>query len=202
MAHTIHCPSCGGPTEVRSRSIQVVVCAYCDQSIVLKPDGVEAGGKSAALADLWTDLSTGAAGTLDDRTFQVAGRVRYAWSDGYWDEWVLAFDDGTLAWLHEDEGELSLVEQVPLQTPVAWEGARVGHHLSVNAEQVYVTEKRSATIQGAEGQLPRGIFLGATLDYLDASSAGRSFMLERMGDTQELFVGRPLADGALEVYGA
>lgn len=202
-SRTIHCPSCGGPTDVRSRSIQVVVCQYCDQSITLTPEGVEAqGGKSAALADLFTDLSTGAAGRLDGRTFQVAGRVRYTWDAGFWDEWILSFDDGTMAWLHEDEGELTLLVQVDLTGPVDLDGARVGKTIAVNGRQVYVTERRGARIHGGEGQIPRGVVFGGQLEYVDGKVQGESWMLERMNGTVELFVGKTVADDAIEVYGA
>ncbi|MCA9566477.1 MAG: DUF4178 domain-containing protein [Myxococcales bacterium] len=202
MSHTVHCPSCGGPVEVRSRAIQLAVCPFCDQSIVLTPEGAQAGGKVAALADMFTELSTGAAGMLQGRTFQVAGRVRYAWSDGYWDEWAVWFDDGTEGWLHEDEGELSLLRQVPLEGPVSLQTARVGKTLRVNGTDVYVTEMRSATVKGAEGQVPRGVAPGQQLQYVDGKVSGQHWMLELVDGELELFVGDRLPDDALEVHGA
>lgn len=202
MSRTIHCPACGGPIEVRSRSIQVLVCTFCDQSITLTPEGAEAHGKSAALADLFTELGTGAAGRLEGRTFQVSGRVRFEWSQGYWDEWAIWFDDGTSGWLHEDEGELSVLEPVALQAPVDLALASVGARLPVNGQQVYVREKRTAKVFGGEGQLPRAMWPGMELAYVDGSVGDEHWMLEAMGGTVELFVGRTLDDDALEVFGS
>ncbi len=199
MSLTVHCPSCGAPTELRSRAIQVLVCPYCDQTVLLTRDGAEAHGKVAALTDLITDLSTGAAGTLQGRTFTVTGRVRFTWSDGYWDEWWILFDDGTDAWLHEDEGELSLLRAVPLESAPSLDDARVGQRLMVNRTPVYVTEKREAVVYGAEGQLPRGMLPGQTIRYVDGTVKGEHWMLEARDSTVELFVGSPLEAGALEV---
>lgn len=198
---TIHCPSCGGPTEVKSRSIQVVVCQYCDQSITLTPEGVEAGGKSAALTDMFTELETGAAGRIQGRTFQIGGRVRYTWDSGFWDEWTLTFDDGTAGWLHEDEGELTMLVQIPIQGTLDLSAARVGKTVRVNGQDVYVTEMRRAKIHGGEGQLPRGVVIGAELMYLDGKVGEESWMIELCNGQFELFTGKPLADDALEVYG-
>ena len=200
MANTIQCPSCGAPTELRSRSIRLVVCAYCSSTIELTPTGLVENGKAAQLADLFTELATGAAGRIGSKSFAVAGRVRYTWSDGFWDEWSIALDDGTMAWLHEDEGELSMVAEVPVQGSIDFDSARVGEHMLINGERAYVHERRSAEIQGAEGQVPRGVFPGATLDYIDATVGKVHYMLERTQEGIELFVGEPVDDDAVEVY--
>lgn len=202
MSTTIHCPGCGGPTELRSRSIRVLVCSYCDQSIVLTPDGPTSQGKTAELVDMFTELSNGSAGRIGQQMFQVSGRVRFAWDQGYWDEWAIWLDDGTSGWLHEDEGELSLILPVPLDAPLSLAAARVGSRIAVNGREVYVREKRTAKVFGGEGQLPRAMWPGLELAYVDGSVGQEVWMLEQFGDTVELFVGRQLTDDELEVFGA
>jgi hypothetical protein len=46
--------------------------------------------------------------TCRDNTIVVMGRVRYSFGSGFWDEWFLEFNDGTIGWLTEDNHELAL----------------------------------------------------------------------------------------------
>ena len=66
---SIQCPSCGGHTELKNRFVKLVVCGYCSQSLSMTGDGPVAQGKVAQLADLFTDLSLGAFGSIDGRSF-------------------------------------------------------------------------------------------------------------------------------------
>lgn len=196
---SIQCPSCGGHTELKNRFVKLVVCGYCSQSLAMTGDGPVAQGKVAQLADLYTDLSLGAVGSIDGRAFAVQGRARFEWSGGFWDEWYLLFDDGTDGWLHEDEGELSLIAHHPDCGVQSLDAARVGSTFTVLGKDAYVKEKRTAKVAGAEGQLPRGLVQGGELRYVDAQAQGALFMLEEIDGEVELFTGRRLDDDALTV---
>jgi hypothetical protein len=121
------------------------------------------------------------------------GRVRFEYEDGYWDEWYLLYDDGTDAWLEEDEGELTLVQQVPVTgEPPHPSRMRAGERFQMGERSVYVMEVGEATLVGLEGQLPRGHFIGQTMAYLDGTSDGSSIMLEFTKSGIECFIGRKI----------
>lgn len=196
---SLTCPSCNGETELVNRFVKLVVCQYCGQSILRTADGATAQGKAAQLADLYTDLSLGASGTVAGRTFSVQGRARFAYDAGFWDEWYVMFDDLTTGWLHEDEGELSLLTEVEPDRPYDLGSARVGHRFGVAGVEAFVKEKRTAKVYGAEGQLPRGLIQGAAITYVDAQLKGRLYFLEQTGSTVSLMLGERLDDDALVV---
>lgn len=198
----VQCSTCGGQTELINRFVQVVVCSWCDQTLVLEGDAFRADGKTPRLQDLFASLATGAAGELDGRGFRVAGRIRFAWDRGYWDEWALQMDDGALAWLHEDEGELSLLSPAASAVGVDLDAARVGGRIPVEGGDAMVREKRVGRIEGGEGQIPRGVRFGQPFLYVDATRQGRLWMFERCGERVELFTGARIDTGALVVGGA
>jgi len=145
-------------------------------------------------------LTVGTIASIQGRRFQALGRVRFEYEDGYWDEWYLAFDDGTDGWLEEDEGELALVSQVPVtSTPPHPRTVRAGERVTWGQDSIYVLETGTATLVGMEGQLPRGHFIGMTMDYLDGTMDGRVVMLEFMPDEVECFVGTKIDFDDLEV---
>ena len=103
-------------------------------------------------------MQLGRSGRLEDRAFVVAGRIRLAYSRGYWDEWWLEFDDGQHQWLEEDDGRYRLHQSVDTPANIADpRSAKPGQKLSVNGEAWFVTEAIQARIAGAEGTLPAAV---------------------------------------------
>ena len=146
-------------------------------------------------------LRTGRSGELQHRRFNVAGRVRLGYKRGHWDEWWLTFEDGTGFWIEEDDGNYLLHTEVPLNNTQSdrversdtvysaaaldfsvdidlLQAARVGEFIEAGNERWFVTETGTATILGAEGQLPVGISPGLTMRYLDAVTGGRELAIE------------------------
>ena len=194
MSLTVQCPSCGSPVELAHRNVKIVQCSACDTVSAIDKDGVDPLGKTATLTDFFSALTIGAIATVQGRRFQALGRLRFEYADGYWDEWYLYFDDGSDAWLVEDEGELTLVNPVPVPgQPPHPSTLRAGETFELPGHTVYVTEVGQAKIVGMEGQIPRGHFIGLTMDYLDATSNGQSFMLEFTNSEVECFVGHDIA---------
>ena len=92
------CPACGGPVELSNRSVKMVVCPYCGNTLAVQPDGLDPTGKSAKLADYPTRFSIGATGALHGKPYRILGRVRFQDDESYWDEWYLELHDGEIAW--------------------------------------------------------------------------------------------------------
>jgi hypothetical protein len=162
------------------------VCEYCASPVYWDAEQVRSSGRKAALSEGFTRLYRGALGTLRGRRFRTEGRVRYSFGRGFWDEWYLRFDDGTAAWLTEDNHELCLEAQVP-GAPPAGAYAR----LTIAGQEFVVEERGEAECIGAEGELPFVVEMGETYRYVDGSSPdGRhSLGIEYDAEPPTLFVG-------------
>ena len=58
------CPSCAGPIELKSRFAKIVVCDYCDSSLIVKDEGLDPTGKKAKLAEYPSRFAVGKTGKL------------------------------------------------------------------------------------------------------------------------------------------
>jgi len=189
----MHCPSCGGEIEADKRFAHMVVCPFCESAVVLDEAAARVSGKMAVLAQTPSPLYVGGTGTLFDRQFTILGRVRYGYSKGFWDEWFLGFDDGSMAWISEDENNFSLE---------TWdEGAELegdhdafnpGDTLRLGDTDFHVDEKDVATCEGGEGQLPFPILSGEEVPFLDLSTKDQFATIEFEEEGVRIFRGRHL----------
>ncbi len=93
MALTASCPSCGAPVVFKSASSIFAVCEYCQSTLVRHDQALEDIGKMAALVDDRSPLQLGAEGSYKGVHFALIGRIQIRYSQGYWNEWHLLFDD-------------------------------------------------------------------------------------------------------------
>ena len=202
-AQALKCPSCGAPLPISNRFVRMVACQYCSSTCEITDEGLNIAGQSAKLIPLPTRFAVGQSGTLRGRAFQILGRVRYAHEDGQWDEWFLEMDDGSPAWLEEDEGEIVLSRVERLRTPVPpFDQIRVGTQLQVNGHNFFVTERCRARIAGAEGQLYFRAVPGRPVQFVDGNLGGRIGFLEFTDDAIEFGLGEPVERRDIKVEGA
>lgn len=195
----VACPNCGAEVTFRSAALPSRVCDYCQTILVRSGDGVEAVGKAAALPFDVSPIRMGMRGRVDERGFEVIGRVRWGWTDGSWNEWLLLFDDGTDAWLGEAMGQFMLLRERPLDqisdgkihALAAGEDVPVGTEVFVDDAKLIVSDAREATCIAAEGELPFRAPAGWTIFSVDLRSpSGRCASLQRDGDTASFYDGR------------
>ena len=105
MALTASCPSCGAPVVFKSASSVFAVCDYCQSTLVRHDQALEDIGKMAALVEDRSPLQLGAEGSYKGVHFALIGRIQIKYSQGYWNEWHLLFDDMRTGWLSEAGGE-------------------------------------------------------------------------------------------------
>lgn len=180
--------------ELEQRFAHLVVCEYCDSSIILDADAARISGKMAALAPPGGLLFVGAQGEALGREFRVIGRVRYGYGAGYWDEWFLAFDDGTPAWISEDEDRLVIENPLDLGSlSFTWDSVSPGDRVPLLDRMFQVDEKDVATCEGGEGQLPFAIVQAEQVPFLDLSNGDQFATLEFEPDGVRVFLGRRLA---------
>ncbi|MBU0638039.1 MAG: DUF4178 domain-containing protein [Planctomycetes bacterium] len=165
------CPSCGGEIEADRRFAQLVVCKYCESAVVLDEKAARVAGKMAVLAQTPSPLYVGGTGELLERRFTILGRVRYAYTRGFWDEWYLGFEDGTRAWISEDENNFTLETAEETATlPTDYATAQPGSLIPLGETILHVDEKDIAECEGGEGQLPFTILSGEKVPFLDLST--------------------------------
>ncbi|MGJ3240716.1 MAG: DUF4178 domain-containing protein [Anaerolineae bacterium] len=155
MAQQLDCQSCGAPLTIENQFIRAVSCQYCGASYLISgEEGLKPRGKGAKLADYPSRLSVGQTGIIRGRRFTVLGRVRYAYDEGFWEEWQISWnDDQPPAWLEEDEGYWTLYKRERVRGAIPPHSEiNVGSTVKINNLDVFITEKRSGRMIGQEGQ--------------------------------------------------
>lgn len=202
MSRQIRCPNCGGEHALANPGITMVVCHYCKTVVYWDADAVVKAGTQAMLPEADTRLFMHATGKLRGHPFEVIGHLRYDYGRGNWDEWYVQLDDGRVAWLSEDERELTLelAAQVESAVPPA-SALRPGHQVTIEKVVYSAREIGTATCVGGEGQLPFTILPGERYPYADlASLDGTRFAtLEYESDAVRAYAGHVLDHAQLSL---
>lgn len=197
------CPSCGAEVFFKSSISVFAVCKYCKSMIVRHDMDLEAIGQMAQLPEDVSPLKIGSRGRYNKTRFEVAGRLKVAWSEGYWNEWFLLFENGRHGWLAEAMGffmlsfEVNEVDKVPERNKL-----KVGTKVDLPGMRTFfVDDIREAVCIGSEGELPFKGMKGRKAISADLSDASGEFAcIEYSGqDGVRLFTGRYLEFEALEM---
>jgi hypothetical protein len=130
--------------------------------LVRNDAGVLVVGESAALPFDVSPVQIGMRGRVDDQSFDVIGRVRWAWTDGAWNEWLLLFGDGSHGWLGDAMGEFMLLRERPfsqvqtrrLKEISAGKEAVPGQEVTLDTRKLTIVDAREVICIAAEGELP------------------------------------------------
>ncbi len=203
MSQEIKCPNCGGDHTLANPGITMLVCSFCKTTVYWDEEAVLKTGAQSILPASDSRLFLHASGMLDGRGYQVVGHVRYDHGRGAWDEWYLQLDDGSVAWLSEDQRELSQEQAVQVARPPAVDQLQIGLQVPIEETIFSVREVGTARCVGGEGQLPFTILPGETYTYADiASIDGQQFgtlEFDREGVMPTCFVGRALGHEQLTI---
>lgn len=193
----LNCPSCGAMLELKYRHSKMVVCAYCGQTSYINANTLRAVGTPILLADYGSVLSVGKRGKIKGKAFEVVGRLRFDYEDGFWDEWLVLIEGewDTESWLQEDEGEFTLFRKQSLAQSATYRDFQVGTTATLADQTVFITEKNNAVINGGEGELPFQVTKGEKADFVDGIIIGKKliFSLEYMPDEIMFNIGEPVA---------
>jgi len=176
------CPSCGGEVKIRSIFSKSVVCSYCGQTSYLNVDKLEAKGSKAILADYGSLFSVGATGKLSGKSFEIIGRIRFGYTEGFWDEWAVILEnkEDEIFWLEEDEGRLALFSSSVIATSNApkYSSTKVGSQIKFANHDIFVRAKSKGSLEGSEGELPFQVVKGAQADFIDGICNGQPVAFE------------------------
>lgn len=125
-------------------------------------DKLSRQGKMAELFDDHSPLRLLASGSFGKNAFSLVGRLQYKSGEGTWSEWHALLDDGSTAWLSEDNGAYVFMRPTSLQREVpAEEYFRPGLKTSINGKPFVVASSETVALISAQGELPRLPALGA-----------------------------------------
>jgi uncharacterized protein DUF4178 len=195
MPKELNCPTCGAPLKIENQFIRSVTCQFCGSTYLISgEDGLDKQGQGAKLGDYPSRVNVGQTGAIRGRRFSVLGRVRYAYPEGFWEEWQIAWDDGEApTWLEEDEGYWTMYkrERVRSQIP-SHEQVRIGSTIQVNKHNVFVTEKRSGKMVGQEGQFSSVMPITGDFGYISGTADGQPVSVTYWEDEIEVEIGEDL----------
>ena len=196
---TVACPNCGAPVTFRSPALPSRVCDHCQTIVVRSGQNVEAVGKAAALPFDVSPIQIGTSGTFESHGFEVIGRVRWGWTDGSWNEWLLLFADGSHGWLGDAMGQFMLLRERPLGAIesrnllaiASGKKAKPGQEAQIDGTKYYVGDAREVVLLAAEGELPFVPKPGWRLYSVDLRGrAGECATLQRDEKEASFYVGR------------
>jgi hypothetical protein len=179
------CPECGAPAPFRGTTV-TLVCEYCGSTIVRSGVDLQLVGKVSAILDNGSPVLLGSRGRHRGVPFEVIGRLQVAYGRGAWNEWSVAFADGTVGWLADALGEFAIVQprdaaivanRVPMHHQLA-----IGSMLTLDGVALTVVDKRAASYRGAEGELPFVAVPGATFCSADLRGERGEYVTLDWGD--------------------
>jgi hypothetical protein len=193
------CPNCGADVVFRSPALPSRVCDYCRAMLVRSDAGVAQVGLAAALPFDVSPVQIGMRGRIDGYAFDVIGRVRWGWTDGTWNEWLMLFEDGAHAWLGEAMGDFMLLRPRPfgpvrthtLKGIAGGKDAVPGTEIKLDGAEMIIVDAREVQCITAEGELPFVPKPGWRVYSVDIRGEnGEIANLQREGDAVEFYVGR------------
>jgi Zn finger protein HypA/HybF involved in hydrogenase expression len=187
------CPSCGSEISYDQRFAHLVVCEFCQSSLVANEEALRIAGKMAVLAEPSGILAVGAMGRVNEQDFQVLGRARYGYEGGFWEEWFIRWDNESTAWLSED-GKNYMLEEVHEvnAADLPLNRLEAGEVVVIKGKKFLIREQRTAQCEGGQGQLPFPLVIGEKTPFwdLEGEESGVFGTLELDGENYKLFIGQ------------
>ena len=179
-AYRAACPGCGAPVEFRSAQSTHAVCAYCYSTVARDGEVLSRIGKMAELFDDFSPLQLHASGVWQPLgisagaggRFTLVGRLQYTYAQGTWTEWYAVFDDGSTAYLSEDNGAYVFSRPAASQQNVpAAQAFRVGATTAIGGKSFSVASNQPVALMSAQGELPHLPPLGVPFAMVELRSA-------------------------------
>ena len=109
------CPGCGAPVNFVSAQSTHAVCGYCQSTVVRNGEVLSRLGKMAEVFNDHSLLQLQASGIYQNQSFTLLGRLQYQYGEGSWTEWHAVLQDGSSAFLCEDNGAYVFTKAIATQ---------------------------------------------------------------------------------------
>jgi hypothetical protein len=154
------------------------VCGSCNTVVRRSGSSVEAYGTAGEIREDATLLCLGTRGSHQGKSFTLVGRLQLQYLDGTWNEWHMAFSDGSFGWLAEAQGFYSVHRPVnamvsailPEGDPNQFAGYRRGSSVTIGGQAYVASNVGTARCIGGEGELPFPVAQGYDLPFVDLTS--------------------------------
>ncbi len=164
---------------------------------------LESLGKMAQLPDDVSPLKIGSRGKYQNTVFEIIGRLKISWSEGFWNEWYLLFEDGRYGWLADAVGFYMVSLEINEQKGVPkFENLKVGVGYKLVPNKTFVVDDMKETVcEGSEGELPFKGFVGRQTISVDLSDHSGEFACIEYSDKdgKRLYIGKYVEFNELEL---
>jgi hypothetical protein len=161
-------------------------------------------GKMAELFDDHSLLQLQASGVWKGQAFTLVGCLQYKYGEGSWTEWHAVLDDGSSAYLSEDNGAYVFSTAIALQRelPEA-ERFRVGGTTAINGTSFSVASNQQVALVSAQGELPRLPALGQPFAMIELRSqdSGEVLSIDYSTQPPSMAIGKPVQLDDLKLMG-
>lgn len=189
----LSCPSCGADVVFKSKASVFAVCTYCKSTLLRQDMNVELYGKMSEIQEDMTPFQIGTTGYYLGQKFELLGRLRIAWSDGFWNEWYGLFANQQELWLAEAQGFYGVSFFSEDYNLPLLEELKVGGQISLHGKFFQVDDIKEATCVGSAGELPFAAPIGRKAVSIDLSASGGKFAnIEYSGEEKRLYIGEYL----------
>lgn len=176
MRNKSDCPQCGAPVEFQFSNAVQTTCPYCKSILVRTDVDLKRVGEMSDITMDSSPIQLRTEGIYRNKAFQVVGRIVYLYGGGSWNEWHLAFQDGSSGWLSDAQLDyaVSFLVKDPPQFPQQSKLKR-GAKLKYRDTELMVTVITVAHYGGVEGELPFEHWDKSDTQFVDLRSATRGF---------------------------
>ncbi|MBX9691305.1 MAG: DUF4178 domain-containing protein [Cyanobacteria bacterium] len=171
---TLNCSSCGAEVSFRSKASVFAVCSFCQSTLVRRDMDLELIGKMSYLLDDLTPLQIGTTGSYDGERFELIGRMKVGYDDGFWNEWYCLFPKGREGWLAEAQGFYGICfPYFGFKPPKRTEKIEPGRFFDLGDEGLFqVEDVREVRCLLSEGELPMNAAQGRASLSVDLTAKG------------------------------
>ena len=150
--------------------------------VMVEDEVVRLAGKQGVMADMPSLLAMHQPFKYDRIEYTPVGHVRFAYANGFWDEWWTFSSKGE-SWISVDEGDIAIELPIDLDEKINVAGLETGNSVAIGATRYLVTETGHATCEAVRGEIPEAISPGDQFDYWHLSGPnGALITLEAEGD--------------------
>ena len=153
MEKNFSCTSCGAPVVFKSLGSLVSVCSFCRSTLVRNDLNLSTLGKVAEVPDDISPFQIGTQGVFEGRNFEIIGKLKAKWENGFWNEWNLLFSRGPEGWLGEAMGQLTISFLHDFEN-ISPGDVSVGTILDIDGKKFEADDIREAVYIDIKGEIP------------------------------------------------
>lgn len=150
------CPSCGKMLPLSPGS-SYRVCSSCQSVLKKTGGGFSVEVQNGILPEDMTPLRLGTRGVWQGNNFEIKGRVRFDFMQGYCNQWYIVYNNGKWGWLQEMYGDYCILQDTPLPVaPATLSRAKPGKKVKFTGFEFEFTLQAmyNGTRFTCEGELP------------------------------------------------